>query len=60
MPPRKPRQLEEKPQREWRIEKARESGASEDPEEFELAFKRVVPTKQDPKEERGRRSLELP
>jgi hypothetical protein len=42
MPARKPRPPDEKPQRERFIETAREIGASEDPEEFERVFKKVV------------------
>jgi hypothetical protein len=42
MPVRKPPPPDEKPQRERFIETAREIGASEDPEEFERAFRSVV------------------
>jgi len=42
MPTRKPRPPDEKPQRERFIEAAREHGASEDLEDFERAFERVV------------------
>jgi hypothetical protein len=42
MPARKPRPPGEKPQRERFIETAREIGASEDPEEFERIFRKVV------------------
>jgi hypothetical protein len=42
MPARKPRDPNEKPQRERFIEAAREHGASEDPEEFERIFRQVV------------------
>jgi hypothetical protein len=42
MPARKPRPPDEKPQRERFIEGARELGASEDPEDFERVFDRVV------------------
>lgn len=47
MPARKPPPLDEKPQHERFIETAREIGASEDPEEFERAFRQVVRPKQD-------------
>jgi hypothetical protein len=46
MPPRKPKPTDEKPQRERFIETAREVGASEDPEEFERAFRQVDKPKQ--------------
>lgn len=42
MPARKPPPPDEKPQRERFIETAREIGASEDPKEFERAFRRVI------------------
>ena len=42
MPARKPPPPDEKPQRERFIEGARELGASEDPEDFERAFRAVV------------------
>lgn len=42
MPARKPPAPDEKPQRERFIEAAREHGASEDPEDFERAFRQVV------------------
>jgi len=42
MPARKPPPPDEKPQRERFIETAREIGASEDPEEFERAFREVM------------------
>jgi hypothetical protein len=42
MPARKPPPPDEKPQRERFIETAREIGASEDPQEFERAFAKVV------------------
>lgn len=42
MPARKPRPPDEKPQRERFIETAREIGASEDPEEFERVFRKVM------------------
>jgi hypothetical protein len=42
MPARKPPPPDEKPQRERFIETAREIGASEDPKEFERAFRKVV------------------
>jgi hypothetical protein len=42
MPARKPRPKDEKPQRERFIETAREIGASEDPQEFERAFLKIV------------------
>lgn len=42
MPARKPPSPDEKPQRERFIETARAIGASEDPAEFERAFRRVV------------------
>ena len=42
MPKQKPRPTDEKPQRDRFIETAREMGASEDPEDFERAFKEVV------------------
>ena len=45
MPARKPRPPDEKPQRERFIETAREIGASEDPEEFERVFRKVVKPK---------------
>jgi hypothetical protein len=47
MPARKPRPLDEKPQRERFIEGARELGASEDPEDFERVFQKImgIPTK---------------
>ena len=45
MPARKPRPPDEKPQRERFIETAREVGASEDPKEFERAFREVVKPK---------------
>lgn len=48
MPARKPRPPNEKPQRERFIEAAREHGASEDPEEFERIFRRVVKPPQVP------------
>jgi hypothetical protein len=42
MPARKPSPPDEKPQRERFIEGAREVGASEDPEDFERAFAKVM------------------
>ena len=42
MPARKPRPAGEKPQRERFIEGAREVGASEDPEDFERVFAKVM------------------
>jgi hypothetical protein len=42
MPARKPLPLDEKPQRDRFIEKAREIGASEDLEDFERVFRQVV------------------
>lgn len=42
MPARKPPAPDEKPQRERFIETAQKIGASEDPEEFEQAFRKVV------------------
>ena len=42
MPARKPPPPDEKPQRDRFIEKAREIGASEDPEDFERVFRQVV------------------
>jgi hypothetical protein len=53
MPARKPRPPDEKPQRERFIEAAREHGVSEDPEDFERAFRQVVKprTKSQPSEE---------
>lgn len=42
MPVRKPPPPDERPQRERFIQAAREIGASEDPEEFERVFRRVV------------------
>ena len=42
MPARKPPPPDEKPQRERFIETAREIGASENPEDFERAFKAVM------------------
>jgi hypothetical protein len=42
MPARKPPPPDEKPQRQRFIETAREVAASEDPEEFERAFQRVI------------------
>lgn len=42
MPARKPPPPDEKPQRERFIEAAREAGASEEPEEFERVFQKVV------------------
>jgi hypothetical protein len=48
MPARKPPDPNEKPQRERFIEAAREHGASEDPEEFERIFRRVVKPPQIP------------
>ena len=42
MPRKNPPSPDEKPQRERFIEAAREHGASEDPEDFERAFARVV------------------
>jgi hypothetical protein len=46
MPARKPRPPDEKPQRERFIEAAREHGASENPEDFERAFQRVMKPKE--------------
>ena len=48
MPARKPPDPNEKPQRERFIEAAREHGASEDPEEFERIFRKVVRAPQVP------------
>jgi hypothetical protein len=45
MPKQKPRPPDEKPQRERFIETAREIGASEDPKDFERAFRQVVKPK---------------
>lgn len=45
MPARKPRPPDEKPQRERFIDMAREIGASEDPEEFERVFRKVMAPK---------------
>ncbi len=47
MPARKPRPPDEKPQRERFIEGARESGASQDAEDFERVFQKIMgaPTK---------------
>jgi hypothetical protein len=45
MPARKPPAPDEKPQIERFIEAAREHGASEDPEEFERIFRRIVKPK---------------
>jgi hypothetical protein len=42
MPARKPPAPDEKPQRDRFIETAREIGASEDPREFERAFRKVM------------------
>jgi hypothetical protein len=45
MPARKPPPPDEKPQIERFIEAAREHGASDDPEEFERVFRRIVKSK---------------
>jgi hypothetical protein len=53
MPARKPRPPDEKPQRERFIEGARELGASENPEDFELVFRQIMKpsqTQREPKE----------
>jgi hypothetical protein len=50
MPARKPPPLDEKPQRERFIDTARQIGASEDPAEFERAFKAVMRSKEESKE----------
>ena len=49
MPKTKPPNPSEKPQRERFIEAAREVGVDESGEEFERAFKRIVPPKERPK-----------
>jgi hypothetical protein len=57
MPARKPRPLDEKPQRERFIEGARELGASEDPEEFERVFRKIVrPINRQPPEENPKKA----
>ena len=48
MPKRKPPDPNEKPQRERFIEAAKEVGVDESGEEFERAFKRIVPPKPSP------------
>jgi len=52
MPARKPPSPDEKPQRDRFIEAAREHGASEDPEDFERVFRRVVRQKPAPKSDK--------
>lgn len=52
MPKKKPPDPNEKPQRERFIEAAREVGVDESGEEFERAFRRIVPPKFKQKPER--------
>lgn len=49
MPRKSPPPPDEKPQRERFIETARETGASEDPEEFERVFREIISPHPSPK-----------
>jgi len=60
MPARKPPPPDEKPQRDRFIETARQIGASEDAEEFERAFRRVVKPKEVMPEDHRSRPSEKP